>query len=73
LVKFCADQGLDGAIVLGSNGEAPYLQFEEKCRVMAAAAAGAAGRIPVIAGVSAAGTEEAVDLAQARPMPGARR
>lgn len=65
LCKFCADQGLDGAIVLGSNGEAPYLQFEEKRRVMAAAVSGAAGRVPVIAGVSAAGTEEAVDLAQA--------
>jgi len=64
LVEACVAKGLDGVVVLGSNGEFPYLRFEEKVRVMAAAAQGAAGRIPVIAGASAWGTEEAVALSK---------
>jgi 4-hydroxy-tetrahydrodipicolinate synthase len=65
LVAYCADEGLDGTVVLGSNGEFPYLSFEEKCRVMAAAAEAGAGRIPVIGSASAHGTDEAVALAHA--------
>jgi len=65
LVRHCADAGLDGAVVLGSNGEFPYLDFDAGRRVMAAAADGAEGRIPVIGTASATGTEEAVALARA--------
>jgi 4-hydroxy-tetrahydrodipicolinate synthase len=65
LVNSCADAGLNGAVVLGSNGEFPFLSFEEKCRVMAVAAETGAGRIPVIGSASAYGTEEAVALARA--------
>lgn len=64
LVASCADEGLDGAVVLGSTGEFPYLSFEEKCRVMAVAAETGAGRIPVIGSASAHGTDEAVALAR---------
>jgi 4-hydroxy-tetrahydrodipicolinate synthase len=65
LVAHCADAGLDGAVVLGSNGEFPYLSFEEKRRVMAVAAETGGGRIPVIGSASACGTDEAVELARA--------
>jgi 4-hydroxy-tetrahydrodipicolinate synthase len=65
LVGYCADEGLDGAVVLGSTGEFPYLSFEEKCRVMAVAAEAGGGRIPVIGSASALGTDEAVALARA--------
>jgi 4-hydroxy-tetrahydrodipicolinate synthase len=65
LVRYCADEGLDGAVVLGSTGEFPYLGFDEKCRVMAAAAEAGSGRIPVIGSASALGTDEAVALARA--------
>ena len=65
LVAYCADEGLDGAVVLGSTGEFPYLSFEEKCRVMAVAAETGGGRIPVIGSASAHGTNEAVALARA--------
>jgi 4-hydroxy-tetrahydrodipicolinate synthase len=51
-------------VVLGSNGEFPYLSFEEKRSVMVAAALSAAGRIPVIGTASASGTDEAVALAR---------
>jgi len=65
LVRFCAEHGFDGAVVLGSTGEFPYFTFEEKCRVMNVAAEAAEGRIPVIGTASACGTEEAIALARA--------
>jgi len=65
LVAYCADAGLDGAVVLGSTGEFPYLSFEEKCRVMDVAAETGGGRVPVIGSASACGTDEAVELARA--------
>jgi 4-hydroxy-tetrahydrodipicolinate synthase len=65
LVGYCADEGLNGAVVLGSTGEFPYLSFDEKCRVMAVAAEAGDGRIPVIGSASALGTDEAVALARA--------
>jgi 4-hydroxy-tetrahydrodipicolinate synthase len=65
LVASCAEEGFDGATVLGSTGEFPFLSFEEKCRVMAVAAETGAGRIPVIGSASAHGTDEAVALARA--------
>jgi len=64
LVDFCALHEMDGVVVIGSNGEFPYLRFEEKVRVMQAAVEGAAGRLPVIGTASACGTREAVDLAK---------
>ncbi len=64
LVEFCIEKNFNGAIVLGSNGEFPYLSFEEKRRVMKAAADASRGRIPVIATASASGTDEAVALAR---------
>jgi len=70
LVAFCAGKGLDGAVVLGSNGEFPYLSFDEKRRVMGAAAEAAGGRIPVIGTASAYGTDEAVELARAAKASG---
>ncbi|MBV6510117.1 MAG: 4-hydroxy-tetrahydrodipicolinate synthase [Acidimicrobiales bacterium] len=65
LVEFGVEQGMDGLVVLGSNGEFPYLSFEEKREVMGIAAETAAGRIPVIGTASAAGTDQAVALARA--------
>ena len=65
LVRHCADAGLDGAVVLGSNGEYPYLTFEEKRRAMTTAAGAAAGRLPLVGTASAPGTDEAVALARA--------
>ncbi|GIW40952.1 MAG: dihydrodipicolinate synthase family protein [Candidatus Binatia bacterium] len=64
LVRFCAEEGFDGVVVLGSNGEFPYLTFDEKRRVMAAAVEAAAGRIPVIGTASAWATDHAVALAR---------
>lgn len=65
LVDFCVSEGMDGLVVLGSNGEFPYLSFEEKHQVMGVAVEAAAGRIPVIGTASAVGTDQAVALARA--------
>ncbi|HUT52332.1 MAG TPA: dihydrodipicolinate synthase family protein [bacterium] len=64
LVRAAIDKGLNGVVVLGSNSEFPYLRFEEKVRVMGAAAEAAAGKIPVIGTASAWSTEQALDLAR---------
>ena len=64
LVRFCAEQEFDGAVVLGSNGEFPYLSFDEKRRVMQVAAEAAAGRLPIVGTASAYAPDEALELAR---------
>lgn len=56
--------GVHGLTPLGSTGEFAYLDFAAKERVVAATVEAAAGRVPVIAGVAATTTADAV--AQAR-------
>ncbi len=53
--------GIDGIMVLGSAGEWAYLNDEEKKRVLTAAVKAADGRVPVIAGISSFGTDQAVE------------
>jgi 4-hydroxy-tetrahydrodipicolinate synthase len=64
LVRTAIEEGLDGVVVLGSNAEFPYVRFEEKVRVMGAAAEAAGGKIPVVGSASAWSTDEALDLAR---------
>jgi dihydrodipicolinate synthase/N-acetylneuraminate lyase len=49
---------------LGSNGEFPYLSFEEKKQVMEVSAKAVAKRVPLIIGASAMFTREVVELAR---------
>lgn len=72
LIEHCAASKLHAAVVLGSNGEFPYLTFEEKARVIKRAAAAAKGKIPVVAGVSAPGTRESIELARIARAAGCR-
>lgn len=72
LVRHCADSGLHAAVVLGSNGEFPYLSHEEKLRVIRVAADAAGERILVVAGASAISTREAVAYARAAKEAGCR-
>ncbi len=72
LVDHCAKSGLHGAVVLGSNGEFPYLTYDEKVRVMRASVESAGGRIPVVAGVTSFGTREAVELSRQAGVAGCR-
>ena len=64
--------GCTGLIPLGSLGEAATLSFEEKVAVLETCVAAVGDRVPVVAGVSALSTEEAVTLARAAAAAGCR-
>ena len=68
LARHCAwliDNGCTGVVALGSLGEGGTLSFEEKVSVLRTALAALAPRAPVIAGISALSTSDAVALAKA--------
>jgi 4-hydroxy-tetrahydrodipicolinate synthase len=58
------DDGVDGLVILGTVGENNSLEPDEKRAVMLAAKNAAAGRRPIIAGVSELTTERAVNYAR---------
>jgi 4-hydroxy-tetrahydrodipicolinate synthase len=55
-------EGAHGLVVLGSNGENPYLTDDEKKQIIDIVVDQAGGRIPVVAGTSYMGTEQTVAL-----------
>jgi 1-pyrroline-4-hydroxy-2-carboxylate deaminase len=59
------DNGCTGIVALGSLGEGGTLSFEEKVAILRTAVAALAHRAPVIAGISALSTAEAIALAKA--------
>src|ERR1700719_1161761 len=56
--------GVHGVTPLGSTGEFAYLDNEQRAAIVRTSIKGAAGRVPVVAGVAATATADAV--AQAR-------
>lgn len=68
LTRLChhlIDKGVHGLTPLGSTGEFAYLDFAAKRQVVDCVVKAAAGRVPVIAGVAATTTHDAVAQAQA--------
>ncbi len=63
-VAWLIDQGCRGIVPLGSLGEGATLSFDEKLAVLAACRDAAAGRAPVVPGIAALSTAEAVTLAR---------
>jgi 4-hydroxy-tetrahydrodipicolinate synthase len=59
------DNGCTGIVALGSLGEGATLAFEEKKAVLSTIVKALDGRAPVVAGISALSTAEAVALAKA--------
>lgn len=57
--------GSRGIVALGSLGEGATLSFDEKVEVLRTLVATVGDRVPVIAGIAALSTDEAVRLAQA--------
>lgn len=57
--------GCRGIVALGSLGEGATLTFEEKVEVLRTLVASVGDRVPVVAGISALSTDEAVSLARA--------
>ena len=62
MVDHFIEQGAHGLVVLGSNGEFPYLSDEEKHKLIDASVNQANGRVPVIVGTSSMGTDQTVAL-----------
>ncbi len=63
-VSWLVDNGCQGVVMLGSLGEGATLTFEEKEAVLRTTVAALKDRAPVVAGVSALSTAEAVRIAQ---------
>jgi len=63
-VRWLVDHGCAGIVPLGSLGEAATLSGPEKRKVLETCVAAVGDRVPVIPGISALGTGEAVDLAR---------
>ena len=60
LVEHLIAAGVHGLTPLGSTGEFAYLSHEQKQRIVEVTVQAAAGRVPVVAGVAATTTAEAV-------------
>ena len=71
-VTFLLDSGIDGVVVNGTMGEAGSLTMEERALVLRTVVEVVAGRVPVIAGVSAGVTRIAVAHAEAARAGGAQ-
>lgn len=63
-VGWLVDNGCAGVVALGSLGEGATLTLEEKEAVLKTAVGALKGRAPVVAGVSALSTDEAVRIAK---------
>jgi 1-pyrroline-4-hydroxy-2-carboxylate deaminase len=62
--RWLVECGCNGIVALGSLGEAPALTREEKVELLKQARRSLGGKAPLIAGISAFGTAEAVWLAK---------
>jgi 4-hydroxy-tetrahydrodipicolinate synthase len=60
LVEHLVAAGVHGLTPLGSTGEFAYLSYEQKRRIVEVTVLAAAGRVPVVAGVAATTTADAV-------------
>ncbi len=70
--RWMIDEGCTGIVALGSLGESPTLSADEKTAVLASCVEALGARAPVIAGVAALRTDEAVSLAKTAQRVGCR-
>ncbi len=62
LVDYYIDKGVHGLVVLGSNGENPYLMGSEKAHLIDISIDQAKKRVPVIIGTGCTGTDQTIAL-----------
>jgi 4-hydroxy-tetrahydrodipicolinate synthase len=63
MTDYLLESGVHGLVVLGSNGECPYLTHHHQKDVIDTVVDACARRAPVIVGVNKRGTEPAMDMA----------
>lgn len=66
------DAGCSGLVPLGSLGESATLSFDEKVAIVTTLVAAVGEQVPVVAGIAALSTQEAIALAAAVKQAGAR-
>lgn len=69
-VNWLVDAGSTGIVALGSLGEGATLTFDEKVAILKSCVAAVGAKVPMIAGIAALSTAEAVKLAQAAEAEG---
>ena len=72
LIDWHVQEGTDALVVVGTTGESPTVSMEEHAELIRVAVEHAAGRIPVIAGVGANSTDEAIHLTRHAKVVGAQ-
>jgi 4-hydroxy-tetrahydrodipicolinate synthase len=60
IIQWQLEQGVDGLVPVGTTGESPTLESEEKELLIRTAVEAAAGKVPVIAGTGANSTKTAI-------------
>lgn len=71
LIDWHVQEGTDALVVVGTSGESPTVNVDEHAELIRVAVEHSAGRIPVIAGVGANSTAEAIHLAEHAKQVGA--
>ena len=64
LIDWHVAEGTDALVVVGTSGESPTVSIDEHAELIRVAVEHAAGRIPVVAGVGANSTDEAIHLSR---------
>ena len=72
LIDWHIAEGTDALVVVGTTGESPTVSMDEHAELIRVAVEHAAGRIPVIAGVGANSTDEAIHLTRHAQRVGAQ-
>ena len=68
--NWMVDAGCTGIVALGSLGEAATLDYDEKVEILRCCHSAVGDRAPIVAGVSALSTQEAVSLAKDADLAG---
>ncbi len=61
-IDFLIGKGVHGLLVLGSNGESPFLTDAERREVITASVGACGGRVPVVVGTTYMGTDQTLEL-----------
>lgn len=61
-LDFLLENGINGLFMLGTNGEGPLLQLEEKRKIIETSVDHVDGEVPVVAGTACPSTREAVKM-----------
>jgi dihydrodipicolinate synthase/N-acetylneuraminate lyase len=70
-IRWVVDQGVTAVAVNADTGEGPHLSAEERCRVLETVVAEVDGAVPIIAGLGASYTAQAVEYARQARQSGA--